>query len=510
VGNHLLISQKITYDKHDYGYLNLCASTSKLDKKIGDFTATMLLLMIGLIVFAYLLALKLQSIISRPILHLARITREISKKSDYSMRAEKLGSDEIGVLYDEFNKMLDQIEARKIERDRAEEALRKSEKKYRSYIDNAPNGIFVLSGEGKFIECNDVICRYAGYSQSEMSEFSPTDLLSPKEKEAGMRHLERLFREGKSSGEVLIQRKDGTDVWFYVDVVRVSQDKFFGFASDVTRLKQTQEKLEILAARLKRSNNELQDFASVASHDLQEPLRKVRAFGDRLKTVCADSISEKGLDYLVRMQNAANRMQTLINDLLTFSRVTTKAQPHRLVKLNQVTEEVLSDLEVRIEDLNAIVKVDPLPTVVADPLQMRQLIQNLIGNALKFHKPDERPVVEMYATPSDKEDEFDGTYDMPATGFCQIVIKDNGIGFEQKYADRIFAVFQRLQGRSEYEGTGVGLAVCRKIVERHGGNIIARSKPGQGAKFIITLPTRSKKEEVKDVSNIKADYNIVG
>ncbi|MGJ5633793.1 PAS domain-containing protein [Nostoc sp. CALU 1950] len=238
---------------------------------------------------------------------------------------------------------------------------------------------------------------------------------------------------------------------------------------------------------LARSNKELQQFAFVASHDLQEPLRKITTFGDRLKTTCGDTLTEQGRDYLERMQNAANRMQTLIEDLLTLSRVTTRAQPFVSVNLAKIAQEVLCDLEVYIQQTGASVEIAELPTIQADPLQMRQLLQNLLGNALKFHRPQTPPVITIYG--NILNDQADNT--SANSELCRIIVEDNGIGFEEKYLDRIFNVFQRLHSSIEYEGTGIGLAICRKIAERHHGNITAQSKPGQGAKFIVTLSINS-------------------
>lgn len=262
---------------------------------------------------------------------------------------------------------------------------------------------------------------------------------------------------------------------------------------EIAERKEKEQQLEAVAAKLERSNNELQAFAYVASHDLQEPLRKVQAFGDRLKAKCAEQITDEGKDYLDRMQNAARRMQNLISDLLLFSRVTTQARPFELVHLSNVVREVLSDLEIRVQQTEGVVQSDSLPVIEADPLQMRQLFQNLLSNALKFHRPGTPPHVRITSRTMEEPATVLGPGIPTTRGYCEIKIEDNGIGFEQKYADRIFAVFQRLHARHTYEGTGVGLAICRKIVERHGGSIAAFGTPEQGAAFVIRLPLTQKK-----------------
>ncbi len=251
--------------------------------------------------------------------------------------------------------------------------------------------------------------------------------------------------------------------------------------SEIEVRRQTEAKLQEFTVELERSNRELQDFAFVASHDLQEPLRKIQAFGDRLKTKYGPMLEASGADYVERMQAAAQRMHILINDLLTFSRVASKAQPFVPVSLNNIAEEVLGDLEVRIQQSGGGVELGALPGIEADPLQMRQLFQNLIGNALKFHRPDVPPRVTVHGEIKEQPSES-------APGLCEIRVEDNGIGFEEQYLDKIFTPFQRLHGRTEYEGTGMGLAVCRKIVERHKGMITARSTPGSGTTFIVHLP----------------------
>ncbi len=253
-------------------------------------------------------------------------------------------------------------------------------------------------------------------------------------------------------------------------------------AADLRRAnEELEQRVAERTAALQRSNNELGQFASVASHDLQEPLRKVQAFGDRLAAKAAD-LDDVGRDYVQRMLAAAARMRTLINDLLAYSRVTTKAKPPEPVDLAAVARDVVCDLEGRLQQTGGRVEVGELPVVTAEPTQMRQLLQNLIGNALKFHKPGEPPVVHVTARVLANGAAGDG----PPR--AEVAVADNGIGFDEKYLDRIFAVFQRLHGRGEFEGTGVGLAICRKIAEQHGGAITARSAPGGGSTFVVTLP----------------------
>ncbi|MGA2787955.1 MAG: PAS domain S-box protein [Verrucomicrobiota bacterium] len=292
--------------------------------------------------------------------------------------------------------------------------------------------------------------------------------------------------------------KHGVERWMqqFVTINKLEENRWqlFGITTDITDLKATEnalrsseDKLRQFTMQLERSNRELQDFAYVASHDLQEPLRKIVVFGERLKEKSSEALGPEGMDYLDRMQKAAARMQILISDLLTFSRVTTKAHPFISVNLAQVAREVVNDLEGRIELVKGRVELGTLPVIDAEPLQMRQLLQNLIGNALKFRRPEEPPVVKVEA-------QLIPAPVAPEKKLCRLTVSDNCIGFDEKYLDRIFNVFQRLHTRNEYEGTGMGLAIVRKIALYHGGDITAKSKPGEGSTFILTLPMAHPKE----------------
>lgn len=345
---------------------------------------------------------------------------------------------------------------------------------------------------GNIIHVNKKFCEISKYSKDELLGKNHRIINSGFHPKEFFVDLWKTISSGKIwEGEIKNRAKDGTYYWVYTTIVPFLDDKgrpdqYVAIRYEITQRKQAEDQLKIYASRLEVSNRELQDFASVAAHDLQEPLRKIQAFSDRLNTSYREALKGNGTDYLDRMQKSAGRMQVLIDDLLTYSRVTSKAQPFGHTDLNQVLKDVLSDLEVRIERNNAVVEVGELPVIDADALQMRQLLQNTIANALKFHKPGIPPQVKIKAKVS--------------YGLCELSIADNGIGFDQKYLDKIFTIFQRLHGRNEYEGTGVGLAVCRRIVERHGGKITAESAPDQGATFTITLPVRQKKE-VYDETN---------
>lgn len=287
--------------------------------------------------------------------------------------------------------------------------------------------------------------------------------------------VEPLFFENDQIGFVIFECGP-SDGGTYSVLKTMLSSAIWG-ANILQKQQRAEEDLKKKADELARSNKELEQFAYIVSHDLQEPLRKIVAFGDRLKKICSDKLSEQGLDYLERMQSAASRMQRLINDLLTYSRVTTKAQPFDEVDLLEVLEEVISDLEPRIVQCKARVKTEKLPVVKADATQMGQLFQNLIVNALKFHREGVPTEVEVYPVSTPKG--------------VEIVVADNGIGIAEEYRERIFGVFERLHGRNEYDGSGIGLAICKKITDRHGWKIRIESRVGEGSKFIIEIPMKS-------------------
>lgn len=297
--------------------------------------------------------------------------------------------------------------------------------------------------------------------------------------------LQAAVRGETWAGEVAVS--DTVDSELFVQVSAApncdSEDELSGLVLSVLNV--TDRKLADRALRhaldeLARSNIDLEQFAYVVSHDLQAPLRRIQQFGDMLVEQAAEGLSPEGRDYVTRMQGAAGRMRDLIRSLLTLSRVSTRAVEHKSVDLGSVIGDVLTDLEPLIQDAKGHVEVADMPVIDAEPTQMRQLFQNLIGNALKFRTADEAPVVTVSST-IEKSDEGD---------VCRVDVADNGVGFAEKDGERIFGIFERLHPRRQYEGTGIGLAVCRRIAERHNGEIAAWSSPGSGATFTVTLPVK--------------------
>ncbi len=369
--------------------------------------------------------------------------------------------------------------------------IRKLQHRYELILNSAGEGICGFDMNGKATFVNPAAARMTGWEVKELigreeHEVFGSTALSTESGPNGAKLKDQTFR--RRDGSVFLAELTKTPI--------EENGREMGAVlvfKDITERRKSEEALSQKADELARSNAELEQFAFVASHDLQEPLRKIQAFGDRLKTKCEKIQLGEARDYLERMQNAAARMQTLINDLLAFSRVIRSSQPFVPVDLGAITKEVLSDLEVRIEKNGARVEVGELPTIDGDPTQMRQLIQNLLSNALKFQPANAQPIVKITSRmlpPPPWEASGNGEGEVAATehSMCEISVQDNGIGFDEKHLEKIFAVFQRLHGRTEYEGTGVGLAVCRRIADRHSGSISAKSQPGKGATFLVTLP----------------------
>lgn len=373
------------------------------------------------------------------------------------------------------------------EQKRAELAIQESEKLLRSVLEALPVGVWIVDKTGRIVNGNPAGQKIWGGSKhvpiEEYGEYKGwwADSGEP------VKHEEwaaaRAITRGETSIDELVEIEcfDGTHKFILNSAVPLEDEGRIRGAiivnQDISNRVEMERELRAYANRLEIVNRELQEFAFIASHDLQEPLRKIQSFGDMLRTRCGEELGETGANYLMRMEKAAARMRQLIQDLLEFSRVATKPEPYKAVDLNEILQEVIQVFELSSAKIGARIEFTDLPVIEADETQLKQLFQNLIGNALKYRRADVVPEIRIRCVREGQK-------------MWRIIVEDNGIGFDPAFAQKIFAPFQRLHPRGEFEGTGMGLAICRKIVERHGGDISASSQPGKGSMFIINLPAQ--------------------
>lgn len=404
---------------------------------------------------------------------------------------------------------------------RTAQALRESEEQFRSLVENMPDVTWRADAAGNLVYVSPNVRRNCGYEPGELLGQSRFSRVHPEDVEEVRKRYGLLFAKGREfSLRYRLRHKNGKWLWVH-DRARAMGDYANGVFADITRLQkmekelqeyrdwledlvderaqevkcvnaqlllevaerqQAQQELESLAASLRRSNAELEQFAHVASHDMKEPLLLIVAFAERLLARWPEKFDGKAGEYLGRILKAARQLQELVDDILQLSKVRSCERSFGVVELDDLLREVMADFEERIRQVQGSVGVGSLAAIEGDRTQLRQLFQNLIANALKYRREGLPPVVEV------KGRKLPGR-------IYEITVQDNGIGFEEKYVERIFQPFVRLHGRHEYEGTGIGLATCEKIVARHGGRITAKSRPGEGSIFIIQLPLDQRKRQ---------------
>jgi PAS domain S-box-containing protein len=365
-----------------------------------------------------------------------------------------------------------------------EGTLNEIEQQIKASFNQAAIGITHLSLKGMWLTCNDKFCQIIGYDQEELRKMSIFDVIPPEETNNIKKTIDELLMANASyfSRETQYLRKDGLPVWVNVTISPVTSPSgeplyFILFIEDITKRREIEEMLQNLVRDLAEANQNLEDFTRTASHDLQEPLRKIISFADRLRTSIGDKLDDREKEYFHRLENSSVRMKKLIEDLLRYSRVSSLPPEMEPVDLREVVNEVLLDLEVSVERSKGVVEVKHLPKIEADNTQMRQLFQNLISNALKFHNKTEPPKIEIDSMYND-------------SGYWKILIRDNGIGMKEEHIKRIFRPFERLHGSSEFPGTGMGLAICLKVVTRHHGKITVKSSLGKGTLYTVELPEK--------------------
>ncbi len=367
---------------------------------------------------------------------------------------------------------------------------------FRSFLDAAEVGMWVSDRNGRIKFFNKSWLNYTGRTlEEELShEWTGEEVHADDWDTCKQIYSENFNNVLSFDHEYRMLRYDGEYRWVHEYVKPYYEERdihtgYVGTCIDITEHKQ----IILLADELVEKSKDLEQFAYIASHDLQEPLRKIESFGELIKSRFSDDVPEKAKDYINRMQKSASRMRLLINDLLTFSRVSSRGKSFVKIDLKKETEGIIHDLEIMLKETKGIVTVDNLGEIEADPSQIRQLLLNIIGNGIKYHRKDELPVVTISSCLENVPDVLRPK--SKSIEMLELKICDNGIGFDEKYKDKIFEPFQRLHGRNEFEGTGIGLAICKKIVERHQGNIDVSSKEGLGSEFIIQLPIKQLEQE---------------
>jgi PAS domain S-box-containing protein len=465
------------------------------------------LLVITLSVFvAYRLSQKLQKTISEPILALAKTARNISQKNDYTVRAKKFDEDELGVLTDAFNQMLTQIEKqnaeimsfnhelemkvneRTNELEQANVELRLKSEFVETIIDSSVDIIAVFDKEYKYVILNKSGREILGLKGNSVIGTNLLELYPQLKSSVMYQQLQQTFEKG----EMILDQYYTSHVSdrvlqnFFIPLFDKDGqvDRVMVLGHDITEIDRAHEKLKVLNQQLEKSNQDLEQFAFVASHDLQEPLRKIQTFSQLLEYKLDDKEAVK--KYLAKIIDAASRMTELIVAVLNYSRLSNEKGNFETVDLNEVVENVRNDLELKIAEKAAVIQTDQLPVIRGNRLQLTQLFLNLVGNSIKFSR--KAPLVTISTAVVDSS-AVKGIEGFNGTGkFVELVFKDNGIGFEQQYADKIFTVFQRLHGKQEYPGTGIGLALCKKIIHNHKGQVAVTSIPDEGTTFMIYFP----------------------
>ena len=430
-----------------------------------------------------LMGLMTHRLIVNPLEVLARKARKI-EAGDLREPLELDRTDEFGALAQSINAMaqslkktISSLEKENMERMQKETALFEEKRFKDSLIESMPGVFYHFDGNGKFLSWNKNLEKVSGLSADEISRINPIQLFDPEEGKRVAKSIEEVFRKGEASMESSFLSKDGKKTPFQLTGRRFDVGErmdLVGVGIDISKRLQAQESLERTMLELTRTNKELEHLTFATSHHLQEPLRKVRTFGDRLKKGYSNELGQKGKDYIDRMQRSTDRMQKMLNGLLVFSRIRSDSLSWVTVDMGRLVRDMALELEDRYKDLEGSVEIGDLPLLEGDPLRIATLFRHLTDNAFKFRRDGVSPVVRIFAR------EIDGR--------CRISVEDNGIGFDEKYKDRIFEPFQRLHPMDRYGGVGIGLSICRRIAEAHGGCITASSKPGVGSVFVVDLP----------------------
>lgn len=483
---YVLVTVPVIQDNRILGYLNLQGDMSFMKESLQLYISVAAVILGISFLIALLLSNFLQRGISNPILALTSTARAVSENNDYSVRATRQGNDEIGLLTDSFNQMLEQI-------DRQNNILRESEERFRLLVDNVRDyEIIALDLDGNVASWNAGAERFKGYSSREILGNNFSIFYTAEDVAAGKptEHLRTATENGRFEGTIQRVRKDGSHFWGNVTITQTltDQGKLNGFSQitrDITERKQAKEQIlqlntdleeRVLArtAQLEEANRQLESFSYSVSHDLRAPLRHIQGFAEMLSDEAKDSLSDLAQRYLKTIKSSSVDMGQLIDDLLAFSRMGRTELVMKPVNLDDVITATIAGLEIATKDRDVSWKTHPLPEVIGDTAMIRQVFANLLENAVKYTREQENTEIEIGLAGE-------------RNGRIILFVRDNGAGFDMRYAKNLFGVFQRLHRADEFEGTGIGLASVRRIITRHDGEVWAESALNKGATFFFTL-----------------------
>lgn len=417
-----------------------------------------------------------------------RLQEEIDRRRSVEAELRRLSDSlehEVALRTSELQEIKDKLE-------QEVQATEQANKRMMSIFESAPNGMLVVNREGIITQANSMVasifrCQVQELVGRSVDSLVPSELRERHEVDRDGFQAKPSKRKMGARRDLYGARLDGSYVPLEVGLHPVELDgntEIVAAIVDISERKAYEKRIHERNEALEVSNRELQEFAFIASHDLREPLRKIISFSILLQEGEYGKFNEEGQVFSGYIVNAAQRMRDLLTDLLAYSRVTSKANPFKSVRLNPLLEEVLEDLQLIIEETQAQIHIESLPSAEVDQVQMRQLFQNLISNSLKYHHPDRVP--EVFISGQEKEDSI------------YLELRDNGIGFDPQFSEQVFDIFKRLHDRQDYSGTGMGLAICRKIVLRHGGTIVAQSQEGEGTTMLIELPKQQVDQHVSN------------
>jgi PAS domain S-box-containing protein len=488
-GSHLEGFLPVVQGQRQLGTLYLRSNLGVMYRRFTLYGSVVILVVISSLLVAYGLSRVLQRKISQPILTLAETARAVSDHRDYSVRAPVLGRDELGLLTEAFNHMLTQIQDR-------DQALREGAERMRAVLDSALSAVVIVDAHDRIIDWTARAEAVFGWSRREALGRRMTELLVPREHRPLYRRLLRRFLvtgQAPFFGRALetsMLRSDGTEFSAELSISPLktgTRVTFCGFVTDITKRKHAEEEIRTLnqqlehrvterTAQLESANRELEAFSYSVSHDLRAPLRHIDGFAKMLQRHANGTLDAQGQRYLSTISDSARNMGRLIDDLLAFSRTGRAALTLVPVDQDALVAEVITEAKFDQKERAIEWRVEPLPQVHADPTLLRLVWRNLIGNAIKYSSRAPQPRIEIgRATPE-------------LAGEHVFFVRDNGVGFDMKYIGKLFGVFQRLHTQAEFEGTGIGLAHVKRIITRHGGQVWAEGKPGEGATFFFTLP----------------------